>query len=76
MSKVHIPSVSDFASLKRILRYTKRILEMGIFFTKHIDCTLTAYFHSDWAVTDEIKSTAKIVSYLLWIIKQLKTLEN
>ena len=47
--KMHSPTVSDFTLLKRILRYVKGTLTMGISLHKDIDFTLTAYSDSDWA---------------------------
>ena len=46
--KMHSPSVSDFNLLKRILRYLKGTLPMGINFTHDTDFTLRAYSDSDW----------------------------
>lgn len=47
--KMHMPSVADYTMLKRILRYVKGTLSMGITFSKDIDFTLRAYSGSDWA---------------------------
>ena len=47
--KMHAPTVSDFTLLKRILRYVKGTLTMGISLHKDTDFTLTAYSDSDWA---------------------------
>ena len=47
--KMHAPSVSDFTNLKRILRYVKGTVSMGISFLRDTDCTLRAYSDSDWA---------------------------
>lgn len=46
--KMHAPTVSDFQLLKKILRYVKGTITMGIFFNKETDCTLRAYSDSDW----------------------------
>lgn len=39
---MHAPSVSDFNLLKRIMRYIKGTITMGISFNNNTDCTLTA----------------------------------
>lgn len=45
--KMHMPSVSDFHLLKRILRYVKGTLEMGINITAATNSTLVCYSDSD-----------------------------
>ncbi|XP_048593367.1 uncharacterized mitochondrial protein AtMg00810-like [Brassica napus] len=47
--KMHLPSQSDFILLKRILRYVKGTLEMGIGIKASTDSTLVCYNDSDWA---------------------------
>ncbi|KAG7589577.1 GAG-pre-integrase domain [Arabidopsis suecica] len=47
--KMHMPTVSDFHLLKRIIRYIKGTITMGISFNKDTDCTLRAYSDSDYA---------------------------
>ena len=44
---MHAHTVSDFTNLKRILRYVKGTMSMGLSFLNVTDCTLRAY--SDWA---------------------------
>ncbi|KAL9857509.1 putative RNA-directed DNA polymerase [Arabidopsis thaliana] len=46
--KMHMPTVADFNLLKRIIRYIKRTVTMGISFNKDTDCTLRAYSDSDY----------------------------
>ena len=46
---MHAPSVSDFSNLKRIMRYVKGTVSMGLLFLHDTDCTLRAYSDSDWA---------------------------
>lgn len=47
--KMHVPIVSDYLLLKRVIRYVKGTLTMGINFNKHIDFTLRTYSDNDWA---------------------------
>ncbi|KAG7584280.1 Reverse transcriptase RNA-dependent DNA polymerase [Arabidopsis suecica] len=47
--KMHIPSVSDFNLLKRVLRYLKGTLKMGLYLTSETDYTPRAYCDSDHA---------------------------
>lgn len=46
--KMHAPTVSDFHLLKRILRYIKGTITMGISFNKDTDNKLRAYSDSDY----------------------------
>lgn len=46
--KMHSPTVSDFTLLKRILRYVKGSITMGISFSKDTDFTLRAQSENDW----------------------------
>lgn len=46
---MHAPSVTDYKLLKRILRYVKGTVTMGITFSKNSDFTLCAYSDSDYA---------------------------
>ncbi|KAL9287515.1 putative RNA-directed DNA polymerase [Arabidopsis thaliana] len=46
--KMHAPSQFDFSLLRRILRYIKGTITMGITFRKDTDCTLRAYSDSDF----------------------------
>lgn len=48
--KMHSPTMADFSLLKRILRYLKGTLQMGINLDSNTDLTLRAYNDSDWAV--------------------------
>ena len=54
--KMHKPTVSDFQHLKRILRYVKGTVTMGISFNKFTDSILRAYSDSDW---DGCKETSR-----------------
>lgn len=47
--KLHMPSVSDFTLLKRILRYIKGTYEMGISISYAKNSKLICYNDSDWA---------------------------
>ncbi|XP_033143560.1 uncharacterized mitochondrial protein AtMg00810 [Brassica rapa] len=53
--KMHMPSQSDFAPLKRILRYVKGTLAMGIGIKANTDSTLICYSDSDWAGCKETR---------------------
>ncbi|CAA7025129.1 unnamed protein product [Microthlaspi erraticum] len=46
--KMHSPTVSDYNLLKRILRYVKGTITMGINFSKGTNFTLRAYSDSDY----------------------------
>lgn len=46
---MHAPSQSDFSLLKRILRYVKGSLQLGITIRANTDSTLLCYSDSDWA---------------------------
>ena len=47
--KMHAPSRSDFTNLKRILRYVKGTVAMGVSLVRDTDCTLRSYSDNDWA---------------------------
>lgn len=53
--RMHSPTVSDFTLLKRILRYVKGTLSMGIGISAKADSTLVCYSDSDWAGCSEIR---------------------
>lgn len=46
---MHEPTVTDFALLKRILRYLKGTAEYGLHIKKGSSLSLSAYCDSDWA---------------------------
>ena len=63
--KMHAPSVQDFHLLKRILRYVKGTVTMGISFNKDTDFKITAYSDSDWGgCPSTSRSTGGIATYL------------
>ncbi|XP_024004768.1 uncharacterized protein LOC112081935 [Eutrema salsugineum] len=63
--KMHSPTVSDFILLKRILRYIKGTITMGINFSKKTDCTIRVYSDSDWAGCKEThRSTGGFYTFL------------
>ena len=63
--KMHAPSVFDFHHLKRILRYVKGTVTMGVSFTRHTDFKVTAYSDSDWSgCPTTSRSTGGFSTYL------------
>lgn len=52
---MHSPTVSDFQCLKRILRYVKGTVSMGLTLYTDIDSTLRAYCDTDWADCHETR---------------------
>ncbi|KAG7593481.1 Reverse transcriptase RNA-dependent DNA polymerase [Arabidopsis thaliana x Arabidopsis arenosa] len=63
--KMHSPSVSDFNLLKRILRYLKGTLTMGVSFSSETDSVLRAYCDSDHAGCKETRrSTGGFCTFL------------
>lgn len=53
--RMHLPTVSDFSLLKRILRYLKGTMRLGLKIVKDTDLTLSAYCDSDWAGCKETR---------------------
>jgi len=47
--KMHFPTVADFNLLKRVLRYLKGTVSMGLNLSSNTDSFLRAYSDSDWA---------------------------
>lgn len=63
--KMHAPSQADFMNLKRILRYLKGTLSLGINHCGNTDLTLRAYSDSDWAgCKDTRRSTGGFCTFL------------
>lgn len=63
--KMHEPTLSDFNLLKRILRYVKGTITMGIFFKTDTDSQLRAYCDSDWAGCQDTRcSTGGFCTFL------------
>lgn len=62
---MHAPSVTDYKLLKRILRYVKGTVTMGITFSRNSDFTLCAYSDSDYAGCKIMRrSTSGYCTYL------------
>ncbi|CAA7061320.1 unnamed protein product [Microthlaspi erraticum] len=53
--RMHQPTVSDFGLLKRILRYLKGTINLGLHIRKHQDTSLTAYCDSDYGGCKETR---------------------
>lgn len=53
--RMHLPTISDFGLLKRILRYIKGTLELGLHLCKDSCLTLSAFCDSDWAGCSETR---------------------
>ena len=53
--RMHAPTMTDFALLKRILRYLKGTMEYGLHIKKCEDLSLMAYCDSDWGGCEETK---------------------
>lgn len=47
--KMNRPSEGDWVALKRVLRYLKGTMDLGLFFPKSPDLTIRAFSDSDWA---------------------------
>lgn len=63
--KMHDPSVSDFNLLKRVLRYLKGTMKMGLQIEADSDTRLRAYCDSDWAgCQDTRRSTGGFCTFL------------
>ena len=63
--KMHEPTVSDFHLLKRILRYLKGSIQMGLYLESDSDSQLRAYCDSDWAgCQDTRRSTGGFCTFL------------
>ncbi|XP_013658002.2 uncharacterized mitochondrial protein AtMg00810-like [Brassica rapa] len=80
--KMHMPSVSDFQLLKRILRYVKGTVETGININKAAHSTLVCYSDSDWAGCQSTRrSTGGFCTFLgsniiSWSAKRHETLSK
>ncbi|CAL9239925.1 unnamed protein product [Arabidopsis halleri] len=63
--KMHTPSEDDFNLLKRIIRYIKGTLSLGINFSNSTDSVLRAYSDSDWSgCKDTSRSTGGFCTFL------------
>lgn len=63
--KMHQPSEVDFVILKRILRYIKGSVEMGLYLTSDSDSTLRTCSDSDWTgCRDTRRSTGGFCTFL------------
>ena len=63
--KMHKPTVSHFHLLKRVLRYIKGTLKMGLTLESDTDSQMRAYCDSDWAgCQDTRRSTGGFYTFL------------
>ena len=53
--RMHLPTMSDFAMLKRILRYLKGTMHLGLHIVRGSNLILSAYCDSDWAGCKETR---------------------
>ena len=80
--RMHAPTVSDFGLLKRILRYLKGTINMGLHIRKDQNLALSAYSDSDWAGCKETRrSTTGFCSLLgpnliSWSAKRQQTVSK
>lgn len=63
--RMHAPTMGDFGLLKRIMRYVKGTVSMGIHIHKDSDLVLSAYCDSDWSgCKDTRRSTTGLCTML------------
>lgn len=63
--KMHKPTLSDFNLLKRVLRYLKGTISMGLTLISDTDSTVRAYCDSDWGgCRDTRRSTGGFCTFL------------
>ena len=80
--RMHAPSQSDYTLLKRILRYVKGTLQLGITIQANTDSTLLCYSDSDWAGCRETRrSTGDLCTMLgsnviSWSAKRHETISK
>lgn len=63
--RMHKPNVADFHMLKRVLRYIKGTLTMGLHFYSNSNSSLKAFCDSDWAGCSETRRSTGGFSTLL-----------
>ncbi|XP_019092312.1 PREDICTED: uncharacterized protein LOC109129126 [Camelina sativa] len=80
--RMHAPTNSEFTLLKRILRYVKGTLNLGMPIRKHNNPTLSAFCYSDYAGCKDTRRSTSGFCILLgstlvsWSAKRQKTLSN
>lgn len=63
--RMHAPTMTDFGLLKRILRYIKGTLELGLHIRKDQVLVLSSFSDSDWAgCRDSRRSTTGVCTFL------------
>ncbi|XP_019089081.1 PREDICTED: uncharacterized protein LOC109127930 [Camelina sativa] len=79
---MHEPTVSDFGLLKRILRYIKGTLHMGLYLRKSSNLSLSAYCDSDHAGCKKTRRSTTGFCVLLgpnlisWSARRQETVSN
>lgn len=80
--RMHAPTIADFGLLKRILRYIKGTIDMGLHIRKDNNLSLSAYCDSDYAGCRETRrSTSGICIFLgpnliSWSAKRQQTVSK
>lgn len=63
--RMHAPTMGDFSLLKRVLRYVKGTVNMGIHIRKASNLVLTAFYDSDWSGCRETRRSTTGLCTLL-----------
>ncbi|KAL9308946.1 putative FBD domain-containing protein [Arabidopsis thaliana] len=80
--RMHLPTVSDFGLLKRILRYIKGTLGMGLPIKRNSELVVSGYSDSDWAGCKSTRRSTTGFCILLgsnlisWSAKRQPTVSN
>ncbi|KAL9294554.1 putative RNA-directed DNA polymerase [Arabidopsis thaliana] len=80
--RMHSPTTADFGLLKRILRYVKGTIHLGLHIKKNQNLSLVAYSDSDWAGCKETRRSTTGFCTLLgcnlisWSAKRQETVSK
>ena len=59
------PKVSHLKAVKRILKYVKGTLDLGVYYTNDTNCVITGFSDSDWAGNEaDRKSTSGVCCFI------------